>query len=396
MDTNNQEREMDVYGTIGELQKSGAGKEIISIAKKDMDFGVDKDVVLWYGESGWSAERVREFSNIIKNTTDQAFIDFIRNGDFTETQMGILLEFHKKGIPLEKLAELMGQDMTPYALKNALSGIYKDMQQADTKTGGAEFEEIKRQVGSLAENISRNQKFYESVSEQLKKLSDSKADADEVRAELYAEISQKEKMMEDQQDNLNKAVTENAVLRAEKTALENEVKRLKETAGKAAQHEAEAERLRKEKASLASELAKTKERLEQAKAELIKEEEKHAVSPGNRQGAAGKEKKIMEDYQTVIHAGGGDIPGMVEHMKTADRDGLFAMLGKKLFGNKKQMQIIKAAAGAGLDKEQMKQVTRAIREGLAGNEVIDIIHAGFDAGEMEQAIEIVLAEKSYE
>ena len=59
------------------------------------------------------------------------------------------------------------------------------------------------------------------------------------------------------------------------------------------------------------------------------------------------------------------------------------------------MRIIKAVAAAGLDKDQMKQVANAVRSGLLENEVIDIINSGFDAEEMEQAVEIVLAEKSY-
>ena len=66
-----------------------------------------------------------------------------------------------------------------------------------------------------------------------------------------------------------------------------------------------------------------------------------------------------------------------------------------LFGDRKRMRIIKAVAAAGLDKDQMKQVANAVRSGLLENEVIDIINSGFDAEEMEQAVEIVLAEKSY-
>ena len=103
----------------------------------------------------------------------------------------------------------------------------------------------------------------------------------------------------------------------------------------------------------------------------------------------------MQDYHTAVRLGGSEIPVTVDHTKAPERDGFLSALGKKLFGDRKRMRIIKAVAAAGLDKDQMKQVANAVRSGLLENEVIDIINSGFDAEEMEQAVEIVLAEKSY-
>ena len=472
MDTNNQETGQDVYGIIGELGKCGAGKEVIQIAKEDMEFGIDHDTILWYGESGWGANRIREFSKIVRSTTDNAFIRFIQDGKFTVAQMEILLEFHKKEVPLEKLAELMGQEKTPYELRSALSGIYAGMRQIGSQTGGAEFEEIKKQVSSLAENIGKNHKFYESVSEQLKKIGDAREDADSVRAELSAEIDQRDKMLGDQQDNLNKVHAQMAALRSEKAALEKKVEELKEKEGNAGKYEAEAAKLKEAKENLEAELKDAREKtaslslelsgakaerdlkaaelerekaenirlsgeLEKIREELEQVKEKPAASEGVQErslcagfqtgstgkqgktaeseevtgnmvagehgkipsgkgkGTSGSERGIMEDYQTVIRTGSGEIPVTVEHSRPERRDGFFAMLGKKLFGDKKRMRIIKAVAAAKLDKEQMKQVKNAVKAGLLENEVIDIINSGFDAEEMEQAVEIVLAEKSY-
>lgn len=97
MDTNNQGQH-DIYDIIAELTACGAGKEVIQIAKDDLDFGIDGGTILWYGESGWGADRIRVFSKIVRNTNDMGFIDFIKEGEFTGTQMEILLEFHKKDV----------------------------------------------------------------------------------------------------------------------------------------------------------------------------------------------------------------------------------------------------------------------------------------------------------
>ena len=472
MDTNFEEQQA-MYGIIGKLNEYGAGKEIIQIAKEDIEFGIGKDMVLWYGESGWGADRIRVLSKIVRTTKDQGFLEFIKDGGFSGQQMEVLLEFHQKGIPLAKLAELMGQEMTPYELRDALSGIYGEMRQVSTQAGGADFEAVKKQMADLAENISNNQKFYESVSEQLKRIGAAGTDAEKVREELSAEIDQRDKMLGDQQDNLNKVHAQMAALRSEKAALEKKVEELKEKEGNAGKYEAEAAKLKEAKENLEAELKDAREEtasvslelsgakaerdlkaaelerekaenirlsgeLEKIRGELGQARAKPAASEGIQertlragflaggstgqqgkaaeraevtgnmaagerkkppsgrgQGTAGSERGIMEDYQTVIRTGSGEIPVTVEHSRPERRDGFFAMLGKKLFGDKKRMRIIRAVAAAKLDKEQMKQVKNAIKAGLLENEVIDIINSGFDAEEMEQAVEIVLAEKSY-
>lgn len=57
--------------------------------------------------------------------------------------------------------------------------------------------------------------------------------------------------------------------------------------------------------------------------------------------------------------------------------------------------MIRKLKGKGLSIEQMKQVKSAIEKGLTEQEVNDIIESGFSAEEMEQAIEIVVADRSY-
>ncbi|MBR1741375.1 MAG: hypothetical protein IJ733_05805 [Lachnospiraceae bacterium] len=118
-------KQREMYGIIGELNACGAGKEIIQIAKEDMENGVDGETVLWYGKSGWDAERIRIFSKILKETKDKVFTDFLRNREFDGTRMEILLEFYKKGVPVEEMEEIMGQEMTPYQLRGILDSFCK-------------------------------------------------------------------------------------------------------------------------------------------------------------------------------------------------------------------------------------------------------------------------------
>lgn len=481
----NRERSRMVMDTVSELTRKGVGNEISSMARTDLEYGIDRETVEEYACSGRDTELLRKYSWILKQTPDRRFTGFLWEGNYNAEQMAILFEFYQKGIPLEKLAELMGKDMTEDALRGALSAIQDGMFAAerDPEQGSAtEFAELREQMKELAENITKNQKFYESVSEQLKQIGAAGADAEKVREELSAEIDQKDKMLGDQQDNLNKVHAQMAALRSEKAALEKKVEELKEKEGNAGKYEAEAAKLRETKEGLETELKeareeaasvslelsgvkaerdlkaaelerekaetsrlngeleKIREELEQAKTAAVNERTADAGAgyrgannlqpedkPGNLaensiKAVSGEQRKMeqpvsyggvsdrpdrmpemagkkegmtMQDYHTAVRLGGSEIPVTVDHTKAPERDGFLSALGKKLFGDRKRMRIIKAVAAAGLDKDQMKQVANAVRSGLLENEVIDIINSGFDAEEMEQAVEIVLAEKSY-
>lgn len=477
----NRERSRMVMDTVAELTRKGVGNEISSMARTDLEYGIDRETVEEYAYSGRDTDWLRKYSGILKQTPDRRFTSFLWEGYYSADQMEILFEFYQKGIPLEKLEGLMGKDMTPDALRGALSAIQDGMVLAESTPawdGGAEFAELKDQVRELAENITKNQEFYESVSEQLKKIGAAGADAEKVREELSAEIDQKDKMLGDQQDNLNKVHAQMAALRSEKAALEKKVQELKEKEGTDGKYEAEAAKLKETKEGLEAELKEAREEIasvslelsgakaerdlkaaelvrekaetarlngelekingefEKAKAEAAntrvagtgasRQEENNlhpagkpenspqawpgeqrnmerSVSYGGVSGHSGrmqemagkKETGIMQDYQTAVGLGGSEAMVTVEHTVAKGRDGFFSALGKKLFGDKSRMRIIKAVAAAKLDKEQMKQVKNAIKAGLLESEIIDIINSGFDAEEMEQAVEIVLAEKSY-
>ena len=86
----------------------------------------------------------------------------------------------------------------------------------------------------------------------------------------------------------------------------------------------------------------------------------------------------------------------VERTLRKSPDNILALAGKKLFKNKSRVNLIKHLTGKGLNQEQMVQVKAAIESGLTDEEVIDIINSGFSAAEMEQAIQIVVAEKMYQ
>ncbi|MBR1744050.1 MAG: hypothetical protein IJ733_19735 [Lachnospiraceae bacterium] len=123
----NRERSRMVMDTVSELTRKGVGNEISSMARTDLEYGIDRETVEEYACSGRDTELLRKYSWILKQTPDRRFTGFLWEGNYNAEQMAILFEFYQKGIPLEKLAELMGKDMTADALRGALSAIQDGM-----------------------------------------------------------------------------------------------------------------------------------------------------------------------------------------------------------------------------------------------------------------------------
>ena len=85
----------------------------------------------------------------------------------------------------------------------------------------------------------------------------------------------------------------------------------------------------------------------------------------------------------------------MEHVHRKGPENLLALAGKECFRSRAKYNLIRQMKDAELSREQMEQIRVAIESGLTDTDVSEIIGSGFDAEEMAQAIQIVLADKMY-
>lgn len=128
----------------------------------------------------------------------------------------------------------------------------------------------------------------------------------------------------------------------------------------------------------------------------IEDKEKELTKKQDEIEEVSKRRVPSMDFDTTITDKNGMAQRVhVEQTRRKSPEGLLALAGKKLFG-KSRGNLIKQLTGKGLNQQQMEQIKVAIESGLTDEEVIDIINSGFSAQEMEQAIQIVIAEKMYQ
>ena len=88
-------------------------------------------------------------------------------------------------------------------------------------------------------------------------------------------------------------------------------------------------------------------------------------------------------------------PIRVESGQRRNREGLFAMAGKKIFGGKIKAGLIKCIQDAKLSTSQIKQIGNAMKAGLTDYELMDLIKSGMEADKVEM-IEIVMLGRQYQ
>lgn len=374
---------------ISELTQKGCRDDMLKLAKEDLELGYPQELVALYAESGWQMDRCRKFSSIMRADSDGDLLHMLADGGFNPYQMQLLANFHGKGVPVAQLRDVGAKNLTAYDMEQALKLVYQANREAEMEKPGGNLEN-----GSLQEKV----------------------------VSLTEELRQSEKELEKQQETANRRAEENAELRTKASGLEKRVKELEqERAGRDSEkHSILEERdrfyrqnqmLMEEKSQLIADL----EEIQKEKDDMVqrlKEMENKALAETEDQRAAAQQTADMQATEPVCNNtgdfSGNDYLAAVrdrngkKHLVPVERtvrrkpDGLKAFAEKLLGRGRRSSGLIRQLTGKGLNPAQMEQVRMAVQAGLTEQEVNDLIDSGFSADEMAQAVEIVVAERTYQ
>lgn len=369
----------EIGAIIQQLSKqTRLSNDVAALATQDLEYGYTKEMVERYVNTGWNYERTKKFSEILGKTSDQEFISFIEESQFSARQMDMLLQAHLKQVPVGEMKEVLEQGMTEFSTAKMLQELaknYEKVRELNEKLVPKEGEEpngeIMGRIQELVSGVGDNKDFLQKVLLKLEQLDMIQKNEDEVKASLSMTIEKQETLINEQQDRLNQQAKElvqknNSYehLQKEKEMLENKY----ETVTKAL------EDVRKENAAM-------KERVESMgrKVDETVEEKRNVSNPQQKEWG---QKDVC-----------GMQPVQIDRMERKPANHLMAFANMLFFRGKGKNKLLHHLKNASLKPAQMQQVKIAIEKGIPEENVIDIINSGFDATEMEQAIEILLAEK---
>lgn len=368
----------EIGAIIQQLSKqTRLSNDVAALVKQDLEYGYTKEMVERYVNTGWNYERMKKFSEILGKTSEQEFISFIEESQFSARQMDMLLQAHLKQVSVGEMKQVLEQGMTEFSTAKMLQELalnYEKVRELNEKLvpRGEEVNgEIMGRIQELVSGVGDNKDFLQKVLLKLEQLDMIQKNGDEVKASLSMTIEKQETLINEQQDRLNQQARElvqksNSYehLQKEKEMLENKY----EAVTKAL------EDVRKENTAM-------KEKVESIgrKTDEAVEGKRNVPNPKQKE----REQKCVHGMQLV----------QVERMERKPANHLMAFANMLFFRGNVKNKLLHHLKNASLKPAQMQQIKIAIEKGIPEENVIDIINSGFDATEMEQAIEILLAEK---
>jgi len=365
---------MDLKAYLGRLKQNPKyTEEILKLIEDDLRFGLTKEETEEYSGGRYDYRQMCVYSRCLRNGYNEEEKAAILKEGLSGDQMAVALEFYEKGVPMDTITEVLSSaENTAYTMKRLFSQVLKKIREAEPVSGQdtAYAKELMEQIREVVEKISYQEKRYDALNEKLKEIGTAGQDV-QVQSNLIAQLSEKDKMLEKQQNELNEARVQIAKLHGEIEAVRKERKALEEQVKNAVREETDA--------------AEPKEPEKGKKLETKAE----SSAPGMPESALYPE---IEYHAAVVDKDGNIIRFVpVERMERKDRGSVMGSMFSRLF-LKKKMDIVKLLAEKDLSPEQLVQVRSAIEKGLSEKQLLVLINNKIPAEQMEEIINIAVYE----
>ncbi|GFI30836.1 hypothetical protein IMSAGC013_02229 [Lachnospiraceae bacterium] len=363
---------MDLKAYLGRLKQNPKyTEEILKLIEDDLRFGLTKEETEEYSSGRYDYRQMRVYSKCLRNNYSKEEKAAILKEGLSGEQMAVALEFYEKGVPMETISGVLSSaENTAYTMKRLFSQVLSKAKEAEP-TGGQDMayaKELMGQIREVLEKISWQEKRYDALNEKLKEIGTAGQDA-QVQGNLIAQLSEKDRMLEKQQNELNEARVASVKLRGEMEEMRKEMKAVEEQLKKAKKAEAAAPK------------------------EPEKEEKPEKQTEGSAPGVPESALYPGIEYHAAVVDKDGNIVRFVpvERMERKDRGSAMSSMFSRLF-LKKKTDIVKLLAEKDLSPEQLVQIRCAIEKGLSEKQLLVLINSKIPAVQMEEIINIAVYE----
>lgn len=338
---------------IVDVLRSGQkySEEAVALAKEDLEYGLSEQEVMRYLGGDYHIGQMQVMSRCLREGYPEEFLSLFNDHHLSGHQMQVAADYYEKGVPVEKIREELAKNSSPVDLRNAYRQVLDEMEKTKTAAEPAPeyIRELVTQMEKVVDQIRLHEEKYGNMEEKLAK-----------------EITQKEEMIDDQQNQLNQAY--------------GTIARLRESIEKK-----EKERMRMEDKIHALEEKETDGEHVEDKKEM----------PENKTPAVPQPNVIPVYYSVPIIDTDGKIIGSSRMERKEKHKGRFAEHFARLCLKKKsRADIVKLVVNGELAPEQLVQIKSAMEKGLTENQLVELINSRLSAERMKEIIEIAVLENS--
>ena len=386
---------MAIERKIQLLRSKNVDNEIIALVKSDYEDGLTEDEVELYLNKNYDINQMKVLSSCLHNGVSEEMMTLLKESKMSGGQMQTALNYYEKGVPIAAIKEVVEKDDTAINMRRMLDVVLEEVKKVKEQTP-EESEYVKNlvaQMEKLVKEINHQNERYDALNKKLSEIEASKDD-EEVRERLVKDNQEKDELINDQQNELNKANSTIARLRDDIEKKDKEMKRMSERI----------ESLEDKIMGVAVDNKKVAE--ENPKQEETKPKDNVAETTAGKemvdtiavpQAAPVIQNGIPVYYQLpVVDASGHVVQRLpIERsVRKNSNNGMMGFFSRLCFKKKSRADIVKLVASGDLVPAQLVQIKSAIEKGLMETQLIELITNNISAEKMKEIIEIAVLENS--
>lgn len=383
---------------VQSFKKKGLRGEVIALISDDADYGLTREQISKYADKKMDIDRMRIYSECLRNGYEDSIIKIITADGLNKAQMQMALEFYKKGVSEDDVETITKSGEKAAVMKKRYEEIL-DMVDNVYDVAQTEPEYVKKIAEHIQEvvlSIGNTDKKFDDIAEVLNSLVQSRKDEEDLERVLK-ENQEKDILLSQKQDEINRAYSQAAENRKEVEMLKEENETLKKKVRefeKKSKEDAENMTARGQhledsnRETVNAQYPKSSDR-EFTNGQYSQSTDRETV---NRQypetsSQRGQDRGYGSSY---IRISSNDIERTVRRNSNASV-GFFTRLGIK---KKSRRNLVKLVIAGELDRNQLVQIKSAIEKGLTERQLEDIINSRVPADRMKEIVEIAELENS--
>ena len=387
--------EMAIERKIQILRNKHMDSEVIALVKSDYEYGLTDDEIGLYLNKSYDIEQMKVLSKCLHKGVSEELLTLLKDSRMAAPKMQTALDYYEKGVPIDAIREVIQKDDTAVNMRRMFDVVLENLSKAkEQKPEDSEYvKALVAQMDEVVAKINHQNERYDALNKKLSEIETSKDD-EEVRERLVKDNQEKDELINDQQNELNKANGTIARLRDDIEKKDKEMKRMSERI----------ESLEDKIMGVAVDNKKAAE--EKPKQEETKPKDNVAETTAGKemvdtiavpQAAPVIQNGIPVYYQLpVVDASGHVVQRLpIERsVRKSSNSGVVSLFARLSFKKKSRADIVKLVASGDLVPAQLVQIKSAIEKGLTESQLVELINNNISAEKMKEIIEIAVLENS--
>ncbi|WP_075720932.1 hypothetical protein [Roseburia sp. 499] len=387
--------EMAIERKIQILRNKHMDSEVIALVKSDYEYGLTDDEIGLYLNKSYDIEQMKVLSKCLHKGVSEELLTLLKENRMAAPKMQTALDYYEKGVPIDAIREVIQKDDTAVNMRRMFDVVLENLSKAkEQKPEDSEYvKALVAQMDEVVAKINHQNERYDALNKKLSEIETSKDD-EEVRKRLVKDNQEKDELINDQQNELNKANGTIARLRDDIEKKDKEMKRMSERI----------ESLEDKIMGVAVDNKKAAE--EKPKQEETKPKDNVAETTAGKemvdtiavpQAAPVIQNGIPVYYQLpVVDASGHVVQRLpIERsVRKSSNSGVASLFARLSFKKKSRADIVKLVASGDLVPAQLVQIKSAIEKGLTESQLVELINNNISAEKMKEIIEIAVLENS--